>query len=315
MAGLLTWIFARSRSFLCLLIGLVAWWSIDARHAPTTPYRAINTVREEVRNTATGASIRLWDYDALNRQFRERKATLARECAMPLIAGGVDVYPYDQACLISRGLEWKPRPVFQSYSAYTPALLLKNANHLEGAAASQTLLFKVEPIDGRYPALEDGLSWGAMLGAYDLAGSQNNYAVLTKRKQPLRSEFTLAATGRASLGEEVPIKDSGFPLFAEIDVQHSSVGALADLAFKVPQLRIAVTLLDGSVKEFRFVPGMARTKFLLSPLINTTSDFVALANGKGSGARLSRFRVFAERDSGIFFSPTLEYSLYTAKPR
>ncbi|MDR2058321.1 MAG: hypothetical protein LBP83_08620, partial [Dysgonamonadaceae bacterium] len=39
----------------------------------------------------------------------------------------VDVFPYDIALLYAYDLNWSPRPVFQSYSAYTPVLDQINA--------------------------------------------------------------------------------------------------------------------------------------------------------------------------------------------
>jgi hypothetical protein len=45
------------------------------------------------------------------------------------VHGNADVYPLSQTAVLASGLTCQPRPVFQSYSAYTPKLAEMNAAH------------------------------------------------------------------------------------------------------------------------------------------------------------------------------------------
>ena len=45
------------------------------------------------------------------------------------ISGSADIYSTGQLRLFAAGADWSPRPMFQSYSAYTPALAAANAAH------------------------------------------------------------------------------------------------------------------------------------------------------------------------------------------
>jgi hypothetical protein len=85
-------------------------------------------------------------------------------------AGTADMYGSALSRLLVSGLAWSPRPVLESYSAYTPALARLDADHLTGAAAPDNVFFRPDPIDYRLPALEDGLSWPALLSLYMPAG-------------------------------------------------------------------------------------------------------------------------------------------------
>ena len=70
----------------------------------------------------------------------------------------VDVISCDQSVLFLNKMNWKPRPVFQSYTAYTPFLLEANAQFYRSDNAPEFVLFKLQPIDNRFPPLEDGLA-------------------------------------------------------------------------------------------------------------------------------------------------------------
>src|SRR6202040_4372562 len=77
--------------------------------------------------------------------------------------------------------EWNPRPIIQSYSAYTPALVRLNEQHLRGPDAPEWVLFDLQSIDGRLPSLDDGLSWPALLDNYAFT-SYNGHFVLMHKK-------------------------------------------------------------------------------------------------------------------------------------
>jgi hypothetical protein len=190
-----------------------------------------------------------------------------------------------------------------------------NANHLFDKSAANTLLFRVQPIDGRFPALEDGLSWPVILRLYGLKSFEADYAILTRKTGSIeKPEFALLKRGKALLGEAIPVDATSENIFAEIDVRPSVLGRLANVLFASPQLRIAVTMASGVTKEYRFVPGMAKTKFLLSPVVDTTSDFVRFAESeKGflAGSRVESVRILTEDSGRKFFSSRIEYSFYS----
>ena len=78
------------------------------------------------------------------------------------------------------GNQWSPRPVLQSYSAYTKELSLQNAAHLLGERAPRNVLFNVQPIDNRLPSLEDGSSWPVLLANYLPSRISNQFVYLVK---------------------------------------------------------------------------------------------------------------------------------------
>ncbi len=120
-----------------------------------------------------GVPQRIGHPEALAAAYRIAVADLTSAPLAVLLHGGADLYPVDQAVIIANTTRWDPRPVFQSYAAYTPFLAELNAAHLAGPSRPQTLLFRVAAIDGRFPALDDGPSWLSILSSYRLLTRQN----------------------------------------------------------------------------------------------------------------------------------------------
>jgi hypothetical protein len=192
---------------------------------------------------------------------------------LPPLRGTVDVYSHDQAALFAHGLEWSPRPVFQSYSAYTRGLAELNRRHLEGADAPGHLLVRVQPIDSRFPALEDGASWLPMLERYALRGDEG-FVILERQPAPARATLGALPAWRGKGWRELP--EAGVLQLAAITVEDGPRSL--DEAFKRPtaydiQVRTAG---DGLVREYRFLRSAGEAPFVISPLVETSGEFADL---------------------------------------
>lgn len=75
----------------------------------------------------------------------------------------VDVFPWDVALAYAYGLDWDPRPVFQSYSAYTASLDALNAAHFNSNSSPDYVIFAAESIDGRYPLFDEPATFRSLL--------------------------------------------------------------------------------------------------------------------------------------------------------
>lgn len=200
---------------------------------------------------------------------------------VPPMRGDADVYAYDQVVLFAHRLPYTPRPVVQSYSAYTPNLAELNAAHLRSDAAADNILFAIQPTDQRYPSLEDGLSWPELLTRYDIRGptdDKESFLMLTRATVPRR--FHLLPLGNTIMHFDEPVavpEAADGPVWAEIEVENTPLGKLASTFYKPPLLMLTVKLRDRRKLDFRLVPGMTRCGFLLSPLIADNRSFAALA--------------------------------------
>lgn len=224
--------------------------------------------------------------DATDHAHRE----ILGACPLTRVAGSVDIYPTDINCVLAHGMAWKPRPVFQSYSAYTPGLQMLNRAHIAGADAPDHLFVDVKPIDGRLPVLEEGNAWPCLAQRYRPAGAmQGDFLPLTRTAGDCG---TTRETGSqaARLGEPVTLSCDR-QVLASFDFRATATGRLASLFYKTRRLSIDVRTCDGETHSYRFVPGMATLPLPLSPLVENARELrQALFDGDSPrGRRIERF--------------------------
>lgn len=261
--------------------GLVSWLIIDAAHIQTSTRAVLANTKAAYVNAWTGFVRRVAEPDSLQAEFTNRVTELATRAALPPLAGTVDIYSYDQSYLIASGNQWHPRPVLQSYSAYADSLALRNRDHLRGEDRPAHVIFRLQPIDRRLPALEDGISWPALLSGYRATGMLNGYLHLQRRETAaeLTDSGSAAEWQTHRLGERIPLPDSNAVLLARIELHNSLAGRLMNTLYKPGQLEITVGLAGGVQRQYRLIAGMAEAGFVVSPLIENTNELALLFAG------------------------------------
>lgn len=236
--------------------------------------------------------------DWLHKTYNLSLAHISADAPLPEVKGTVDVYTTRQFLAIANGYRWDPRPVAQSYSAYTPALAQMNVEHLLGATAPDTVLFAVDPIDEHLPALEDGPSWPILLSRYTVrwlgvtARTRDGVPIAYLQHKPASARIAVTRTpllqATAKLGQRVELPHSDAVLFATMDIRPSALGRLAEVAFRGSNLYINFQFAGGRVERYRLVPGMARAGFVISPVVTDATQFVGLQDLKVSQALSAR---------------------------
>ncbi len=200
--------------------------------------------------------------------------------------GTADVLTVEIAALVANGIDWSPRPVIQSYSAYTVDLAARNAQHLAGPSAPDRLYIRLKVIDGRLPALEDARSWPVIFDRYRFERMEGDFAVFGKRPEPAASRYTPLGEISAALGEEIAVPSDAGPVWVEIDSRPTLAGRLLDLLYKIRPLTLEVRTGDGW-RPYRHVAAIGRGGFLLSPVFSDAFDVAELAT-QGDAAPLPR---------------------------
>jgi hypothetical protein len=246
----------------------------------------------------------------LQAAFDQRLRDIRNQYPMAPLQGSTDIYPYDLAALIASGNRWMPRPMLQSYSAYTPSLARLNEAHLRGPAAPDNVVLRTANIDKRFPNMEDGLSWPTLMSHYAVTGLDPHYIYLKKKPAPTAWQRELLQKGPQHTDRVVDVPRSSGLLFAEIDIRPSLLGRISNVAYKTSLLEITVDLANGQSHSYRLVPSMARAGFILSPLVLSNADWVQLAQGPWQALQASAvksLRVTPAQGGAAFWQP--EYTL------
>ena len=217
---LLLFVVAERRALLPVLIAAMVWTYVDHKTVPAMANEVSRNFRGTFERPYQGARKRLTDGE-LKKEYDQHLAAIHSEFPIPRMSGTADIYSFNQSWLLASENTWAPRPVVQSYSAYTPELAQRNFLHLESAGAPDNIIFRVEPIDGRLPSLEDGLSWPALIDGYSVTRLDPQAAYLRKRgtaQNPAPMKAADLSKASHEFGEEVSLPEVNDALFAELEI-------------------------------------------------------------------------------------------------
>jgi len=196
----------------------------------------------------------------------------------------VDIYPNRASVLIANQLNYRPRPLLQSYQAYTGRLAALDRDYLYSDKAPERLLFRVGSIDGRYPGMDDGYSWPDILSLYDSGGKTSEYIILKRRARPRTLSYEKLESKAFVLGENIklPFVDgSDGYLQASIDLHLTVLGAIMKTLYKTPEMYMAITRKDGSRLKFRLIVDVLSKGMIISPIVNHLPAWEKMIMGFG----------------------------------
>lgn len=221
----------------------------------------------------------------LDWQHEVALSEIKRTHKLKSVDGTVDIYPFDSTLVIAHGQNYRPRPVFQSYAAYTPKLLDLNRKSLESEAAPDYIWFAVGDIDRRIPSGMDSASWPVLLSDYCPVEVQDSFLLLKKCREPREVTFGEVCSQELqwSVPESLCVSDGG--VWAELEVEETLLGRLAGLLFRPPLIQIQAGLEGGEVRDYRIIPGITKSGVLLSPLIESSIDLTVMDQAEHSWSK------------------------------
>jgi len=243
--------------------------------------------------------------DFLRAAGQVRKAAERPQLRAAVGGATIDLIDYEQGILLLNGLNYDPRPIFQSYSTYTPRLLSKNLGFYQSPNAPDFVLVRLGAIDGRLAAEDDSLVLAEIPRRYDIASVTDDGILFRRKAVPPPSRFfshdqVLETT--VGLGTEIQVPPpDGCAEWLEADFEMTRLGRLRTLFYKPPQ--VFLVAIDDRNREHRFrvIPGITAEGFLLQPLLDSPGDYAAFARGVGRTS-VSRIRFEAAPGESEFWT-------------
>lgn len=171
----------------------------------------------------------------------------------------VDILPWETTFVLYNGFNYKPRPVFQSYQAYTPILDSLNAAFYQSAHAPDYLLFSNCTIDNRNPFWEETRTKLTILKNYDIkdrilldnsihvsfVSMENPAELYLFKRNPGVRNLELVRTETLPMPSDfiVPIPESENILMLEMKIGDKLLGRLRKLFFQ-PAIVEAILYVD-----------------------------------------------------------------------
>jgi hypothetical protein len=315
-ALLLLFVLGERRTLVPLVMAALVWTYIGHKTIQTLEYNVSLNFWGTFARAFQGAGKRLTPGE-LKKEYDRHIAGISAEFPIAGMLGTTDIYSFNQSWVLASENTWAPRPVVQSYSVYSPELAELNLMHLKSSNAPDNIIFRIEPIDGRFPSLEDGLSWPAIINGYSLVKLDPLAAYLRKRTTAQRNDPVKASDlyrAKHVFGEEVSLPEAKDPLFAKLELAPTMFGKILGAFYKPPQLYISVRLRDGKAIKYRAFSNMMGTDFLITPLVKSTEEFALLAAGGNkylTGNQVKSFTMSSDDRLGLFWNSGYSLRLHT----
>ena len=306
-------ILPNKRAYTAAVVAFLGCFIIVSPYAATSPTAILERFSTSIDSNFNATISRIRNPQKLEQQYVERLTELRNTSPLKLEPSSLtyDVYAYDQAYLLANDINWNPRPVFQSYSAYNPELQRINAAHVASKNGPDKIFFKLQTIDNRLPALMDAASWVPIFENYDLKEVSLGYLMFNRSTSIKKIEEINSSFKETEINQWVDLPSDGIiKMVAHLEM--SATGKLANLFFKPPTLYIKLRMRNGSMSKFRLVSGIAENGFIITPSIQTTNEFALLMSGYGDSLdeqQVAAFMIQTEGGGDIFWHSDYKLTL------
>ncbi|MFN4026034.1 MAG: hypothetical protein ACK4IZ_01165 [Flavobacterium sp.] len=188
----------------------------------------------------------------------------------------VDIYPWNAQLLFENKLNFSPRPVFQSYTAYTRDLETMNFNHYNNRqTAPDFVIYEFLAIDQRYPLFDEPKVNLCLLKNYQVVETfdfQERKFILLQKKADFKPIKLEKINEYAMMLESplVPKKD----IFYEVGLYNSLTGRMVSVLDHSPELSLEINTATPSF--YRTGKKLLESGVFLEYKVNTTVDFCSL---------------------------------------
>ena len=295
-----------------LLTGIMVLWGIES---------ALNL---NVRSSIAIIESKIWTnlektfYPAATQQVYHDRLLLTKSSVdLPetrkLVGGAsLDQLGHEQATAIFNDFNYRPRPVIQSYSVYSPYLAKLNGDFYASDHAPDYVLLKIQTIDGRMPMMDDPEVWRLLPHRYDFVQIERGYQLW--RRLPGRFDPAAAArqpllSTELSVGQKLPLDThKGQHLWARINLPQTLLGRLHTFLYKPPHVTLLLTDYDGNEVPFYLPLSQGRAGFILSPIIEDAVAYASFANSR-EGREVRSLALKIEPSDRLLFADTAQIEL------
>ncbi|MCF7759598.1 MAG: DUF2029 domain-containing protein [Cephaloticoccus sp.] len=198
--------------------------------------------------------------------------------------GTLDVLGFEQAVAIYNGFNYRPRPVFQSYSAYRPHLARINRDFYASDQAPDFVLVKLQTIDRRLLTFDDSEVLALLLYRYEYVLSEKGLHLWRRKPGPFDIKSiapkllrtVLLAPNQPCILEEL----SDQPLWAQVELRPSLLGYLRNVLYKLPIVNLQLVNNQDMITEYRMPLPQGYTGFILNPVVEDYTQYMNFASDK-----------------------------------
>lgn len=223
----------------------------------------------------------------------------------------IDIFPWDTEYLMENKLNFSPRPIFQSFSAYTKYLQELNYEHYVNDGP-EYIIYDYESIDGRYPFNDEAMLNMFILKNYTLEDtftSNERTRSLLKRKK-LATGFMINKVSEAEYGllDKVTIPNN--VNFIRLVVDENWEGKKLSFKLRPPELNMAFNTENGHSQMCKISPELLKAGIQVETLVLTHENYLSLLT---KNSELSKIKSIQLKPTHGFFEEKIKVEFYNLK--
>jgi hypothetical protein len=253
-----------------------------------------NATVARLKNNVTEAFNLRAGYSTRLRQWNQRRAALALPAIDRTVGhDSIDLLMHEQGVLLGNDLNYRPRPVFQSYTAYSDYLSRLNGNFYLSTSAPDWVMVTFGAYNDRYPNGDDPRAMIRILQTYHPVLSEDHFILFRRTNAPATPFDDMSASISVPLVFDtdaiVPMTKEN-ALFAKFRVNLTVFGKLHALLTRESTLFIDGEFHDGSHRRYSITRAIAKSGFLISPALNSADSYLNWVEGDDARV-LTRLRL------------------------
>ncbi len=318
---------ARNRMAPLLLISFAAGLRISTTFSTPLTEKPLQQISSRPGNAALllEASTNLGRREQFRAERRRHRADVrSRSERLPIPSDTtVDILPSDIQLVAAGGYRYRPRPIIQSYSAYSPRLQQLNRDFFRSPGAPEHVILSINPIGSRAPIDLDGPAILEIARSYAFLGLGSEGSLIYRRRpivtlqqpRPLLSvqrqecrRFLPLGSDRLTCGW-LPLPNAVPGSSLMIELKRNAGGHVQTLLFRPTEVEAVVKFSNGNERAYRLMD-QASNLIPLIPFVEHTHDlklFLEEVGGSGlaSGRHVPRPVAMRINELTTFPLPTL----------
>lgn len=212
----------------------------------------------------------------------------------------VDIFPWNIQLLLENKLNYLPRTVIQSYTAYTPYLEELNFNHYNSTNGPEFVIFDYASIDERYPLYDESKVHLSLIKNYEIVSSfeydKRNLLLLQRKKDFKPISFIKQKEYAMYISSPLIIKDD---IYYEVSLYNSFQGKIKSTIKHAPEVSIEIIGEKGQILKYKSSRLLLESGVFSQYVISQTSDFISLIESQKSQNKMKRL-YFRPLDTDLF---------------
>lgn len=194
--------------------------------------------------------------------------------------GTVTIYPYEISYILANELNYRPMPIIQIYSAYTPYLDKLNAEFFNiDEKAPKYIIFSSETIDKRLPFIEAPETYKAIYENYTIVNYTDNFLLLERLENKKILNKQLIHNEIKDKSDQIIIDNYDI---ININMELNILGKLAKILWKVPEVNLNVEYKNDENRSGRIIPENLSGDVLINSLPYDNMTFANYIDGDGN---------------------------------